>query len=239
MTNNRRTKSIFKILISQLSVALFVTLLALSILFYAEGYRFNYKNFKIFKTGVLAVSCYPKDATVKLNSRIKSDKTPYSVNLLPGYYNVELSKPGFVTWSQTVRVESEMVENFKSTVLFREKPEIATLTDQKLINSLDSPIDSLAIGNKSGIYHSDYEIWLNNDLVTRFSEPILKAIWYADKQHIVYQQGDQIRVIEITGTNDTLLVDLNSSTTTNFIINDKGDELFYKDGSEYKVATIR
>jgi len=239
MTNNRRTKSIFKILVSQLSVALFVTLLSVSILFYAEGYRFNYKNFKIFKTGVLAISCYPKDVTVKLNSRIKSDKTPYSANLLPGHYSIEISKSDFVTWSQTVRVESEMVENFKSTVLFREKPEIATLTDQKLINSLNSPIDSLAIGNKSGIYHSDYEIWLNNDLVTRFSEPILKAIWYADKQHIVYQQGDQIRVIEITGTNDTLLVDLNSSATTNFIINDKGDELFYKDGSDYKKAVIR
>lgn len=239
MTNNRRTKSIFKILVSQLSVALFVTLLALSILFYAEGYRFNYKNFKIFRTGVLAVSCYPKDATVKLNSRIKSDKTPYSVNLLPGYYNIELSKPGFVTWSQTVRVESEMVDNFKSTVLFKEKPEITTLTDQKLINSLNSPIDSLAIKNNSGLYHSDYEIWLGNNLVTRFSEPILKVIWYADKQHIVYQQGDQIRVIEITGTNDTLLVDLSSSAATNFIINDKGDQLFYKDGSDYKIATIR
>lgn len=226
-------------MVSQLSVALFVTLLSVSILFYAEGYRFNYKNFKIFKTGVLAISCYPKDVTVKLNSRIKSDKTPYSANLLPGHYSIEISKPGFVTWSQTVRVESEMVENFKSTVLFREKPEIATLTDQKLINSLNSPIDSLAIGNKSGIYHSDYEIWLDDNLVTRFSEPILKAIWYADKQHIIYQQGDQIRVIEITGTNDTLLVDLNNSTRTNFIINDKGDELFYKDGSDYKKAVIR
>ncbi|MCL5410830.1 MAG: PEGA domain-containing protein [Patescibacteria group bacterium] len=239
MTNNRRTKSIFKILASQLAVAAFVTIFSLSILFYAEGYRFNYKNFKISKIGVIAVTSFPKEATVKINNRVKAQKTPYSQNLSPDYYNLELSKTGYVTWNRTVLVQSEFVNNFKNVVLFKEKPETNKLTDQRIINQLNSPIDTLALKNNDSLYYSDYEIWVSGNLVTRFSEPITRVIWYSDKQHIIYQQGEEIRVIELTGTNDTPLAILSNTTPTSFIINDKGDQLYYRDGSQYKVSNIR
>ncbi len=239
MTNNRRTKSIFKIFASQLAVALFVAALSLSILFYAEGYRFNYKNLKVSKTGVIALNSFPREATIKVNDKIKAKKTPFSENLLSGYYNVEILKAGYFSWTQSVMVEPELVKNFKNIVLFKEKPEIRSLTDQKTIKELNSPIDTLAVRSSNGLFQSDYEIWVDGDLITRFSEPIYRAIWYTDKQHILYQQGQEIRVIESTGTNDTLLISLSESFPTSFFTNDKGDQLYYKDGSEYKVAAVR
>jgi hypothetical protein len=158
---------------------------------------------------------------------------------LPGYYNIEISKDGYTAWDQSVMVKSEFVENFKNVVLFKANPEIKTLTDQRLTNQLNSPIDTLAVKKSGDLYYSSYELWVSGDLVTRFSEPISKAIWYPDKEHIIYQQSKEIRIIELIGTNDTLLVTLGDSNSTNFIINDKGDQLFYKDGGEYKVANIR
>lgn len=239
MTNNRRTKSLFKILLSQLAVALFITLLALSILFYAEGYRINFKNFKIQKTGVLYVSTFPKNATVYINGREKTEKSPFSENLLPGYYNVDVLKEGYAGWSENVKIEAEMLSDFKNVVLFKSEPQIKTLTDQRMINALNSPVDTLAIRNNNGLIYSEYEIWLENQIVTRFSTPIDRVVWYPDEKHFVFQQSDEIRVIEISGKNDTLLVKLSSREPTNFSLNDKGTEIYYKDGEEYKIAAIR
>lgn len=239
--NNRRTKAIIKILASQLAVVLFVTALALFILFYAEGYRFNYKNLKISKTGVVSITSYPKDVIVIINGKIKDKKTPYSINLLPSRCDIKLTKDGYSVWEQSVLVQSGYVNSFKNIVLFKETPEIRTLTDQKTINQLNSPIDALAIKNDNGLYYSDYEIWVNGNLVTRFSEPISSAIWYPDKQHVIYLQKNQIRIIEITGKNDTLLINKvePGSFPTKYILNDKGDQLYYRDNGEYKTAIIR
>jgi hypothetical protein len=101
-------------------------------------------------------------------------------------------------------------------------------------------MDDLAQKNNSGLTNQGYEIWNNNTLITRFSEPVSKAIWYtSDQDHIVFQQGNEIRVIELSGSNDTLLVTLSSGNPASFILNDKGDRLYFKDGDSYKVAEIR
>jgi len=238
--NNRRTKFFFKILFGQLGVAFLVVLMALSVLFYAEGYRFNYRNFKISRTGVLYVSAFPKNATISLNGKVKSHKLPFSENLLPDRYVVLVAKDGYSPWMVYSKVESELVTSYKNVVLFKKNPEISELKDTRTINKLNSPIDELAIKNSHGLSSGSYEIWANDDLVTRFSEPISGAIWYtADNQHVLYQQKNQIRVIEVSGENDTLLVTLSDDSPTKFTLNDKGDELYYIDNGSYKTAAIR
>ncbi len=238
--NNRRTKLLFKILFGQLGVGLIVVVMALSILFYAQGYRFNYKNFKISRTGVLYVSTYPKNASISLNGKLETRKSPYSKNLLPARYVVSATLPGYSSWTKFVRIESELVSDYKNVVLFKTDPPVSTLSDARLIDRLNSPMDDLAQTKSSGLFNQGYEIWNNNTLVTRFSKPVYKAIWYtSDRDHIVFQQEDQIRVVELSGSNDTLLITLNSDKETNFFVNDKGEKLYFKDGDSYKVADIR
>lgn len=238
--NNRRTQLLFRILAGQLGVTILIVAMAFSILFYAEGYRFNYRNFKITRTGVLSVVAYPKNSTVTLNGKTVANKLPYSDNLLPSRYSVTVTKDGYSSWSAYSKIEPDLVTEYKNVVLFRKSPQISDLVDQRIKNLLNAPYDDLAIKNNHGLSYNAYEIWADESLVTRFSEPIYKAIWYtSDNDHVVYQQKNQIRAIEISGENDTLLVTLNSSDRTNFALNDKGDELYYIDKGLYKVAKIR
>lgn len=236
--NDRRTKLLPKIFLGQLSVALLITAMAMSILFYAEGYRFNIKNFKVYRTGILNVVSYPKSSTVRLNGKAKSENTPYSINLTPGYYSVDINKDGYLPWTMTAKVEEGLVNNYKNVVLIKEKIETSELNDQKKIDLVNLPDDIMA-QKKSSLAYNGYELWYEDKLITRFSELINKAIMYPDEEHIIFQQGDEIRLIEITGTNDTLLVKLENDNTTNFVTNSKGTELYYNDNGTYKIAVIR
>jgi hypothetical protein len=214
-------------------------LIGLSIIIYAHGYKINFKNFKIIKTGIINLSSDPKIADVYVDNKLVSQKTPYSDNYLPGYYQVEIKKDGFVSWHSRVRVAPEMVSSYKNVVLFKNNITPKELTNNKNIEQLSAPNDELVKNDSNSLSFNDFEIWEGNNLVARFSEPISKAIWYPDNFHIIYQQKNQIRIIENLGTNDTLLVTLSSSDPTNLIIDSKGTEIYYKDSGKYIMATIR
>lgn len=239
VTNDRRTRMFFKILINQCLVALLMILVATSVLFYARGYRFNYKNFKVVKTGIAYFSSLPKNVDVYIGSNKKSSKTPYTLNLTPGNYDASIKKEGYQVWTAHFRVQSEFVSEFENIVLFKDKIESVELTDQAKIDRLNSPTDILAVSRAQNLLYNGYEIWLDDVLITRFSEPIVKASWYPDSKHILYQQGDQIRVIESAGRNDCLLVTLSADEPSVFTTNARGDELYYTDDGKYMMAKIR
>jgi hypothetical protein len=132
-----------------------------------------------------------------------------------------------------------MVTDYRNIVMFKSKTQAALLTDQRKINLLNTPDDILAANAEKELSYSDYEIWVNDSLVTRFSKPIYKAIWYPDLFHIVYQQGDEIRVVEKSGFNETLLVKLNSPEQTPFVIGSHGDELYFFEDGKAMSASIR
>ena len=238
--NNKRTKRLPRIIVNQTLVGILMGLLAFSVLFFAEGYRFNATSMKVIKTGVLYLATDPKGATIYLNDKKLDDKTPRAQNLQSGNYYASVEMPGYKTWSSSFKISSGLVTQFDQIVLYKENPEVSNLSDQRKIDLLNSPVDSLASTNqKNSLIDNGYEIWQNNSLVTRFSTPITNVIWYSDMHHILFQQGKEIRVIENSGMNDTLLVTLSSDSQVHFTVNNRGDELYFLDGEQYKVAKIR
>lgn len=235
---NRRTKLLPKIIAGQTAVALLVAVIALSILFYAEGYRINLKSRKILKTGIVHLVSFPKKSDVYINGKLESKKTPFAKNLLPGNYSIDIKMDGYSTWSSNIKIESQFVKEFKNIILIKENIVAEPLADDKKINLLYIPSDVLANTN-GGLYFNEFEIWYNSSLVARFSEPVEKAIWYPDHEHIIYQQGDSIRIIDKNGRNDTKLVKLSSKVATKFTLNAKGDELYFIDNDQYFSAKIR
>lgn len=238
--NNKRTKRLPRIILNQFLVGLLMSAIAVLVLFFAEGYRFNIKNFRVIKTGVLFLSSEPKGAIIHLNRRKIDKTTPNAQNLKAGSYTATVEMPGYRTWTASFKAESGLVTQFDQIVLFKENPEVSNLSDQRKIDLLNSTIDYLASNSDKNILtENGYEIWQNNELVTRFSEAISSVAWYPDLKHALYQQGDEIRAIEISGINDTLLVKLSSTNSTKYTVNNRGDELYYLDGSQYKIAKIR
>lgn len=213
---------------------------ALFVLFFAQGYKLNIKNFKITKTGIIFLSTEQKGASVYINGTLQESKTPFAKNLTPGTYTASVTKAGYRDWYQSFKITPELVTSFDSIVLFKTNPEISTLTDERKINLLNSPIDYFAVSNNEKVLtHNDYEIWTNNTLITRFSSPIQSVSWYSDVEHILYQQGNEIKIMDITGANSCVLVKLESNSPENYITNSRGDELYFSDDGEYKMAKIK
>jgi len=237
--NDKRTKRLPQIITSQMVFTVVVVVLSLLIIAYGLGYRYDYKAFKVLKTGVLVVQGPPNDAQIHVNKTLgKVTQNKFSKSLAPGTYTVEVTKDGFVTWHETLRVESSSINLYDDVILFRSNPIISNLTDAKKITQLEAPEDILANTNNDFSVRG-YEIWIGDQLTTRLSTPVLRAIRYTDMSHVVYQQRDEIRIVENNGKNDTLLVKLTSPAATKFVIGARGTELYYIDGEINKMAVIR
>ena len=77
------------------------------IVLYTAGYRLNPTTWKVQHTGVIAISTLPRNATVSVNGALVSDRTPFvDQRLMPGEYDVLISKTGYQSWQQRVTVES-------------------------------------------------------------------------------------------------------------------------------------
>ncbi len=237
--NDRRTRLMPKIILGQLGVTLLIICIGLGIIFYAEGYRVDFATMKIVKTGVLYLEFEPHDVTINWDGQSRNESTSFVESLSPDFYSVSVTKTGFTPWDLQLQVLSQSVNDYSKIVLFRSSIPVVNLTDQNKIAILNAPTDVLASNAPDQLLFNAHEIWVGNQLVTRFAAPIQNAIWYPDLAHILYQQGKEIRVIEADGQNDTLLATLSSDKPTIFAVGNRGIELYFLDNGQYKMATIR
>jgi len=103
-----------------------------TVIFYSQGYRFDFETKKIIKTGGIAFRTKPKSCEVYLNDKL-TNKTDFIFgevfikNLLPKKYNIKIKKPGFSTWEKNLEIKEKMVTEAKNIILFPEKPNFSIL----------------------------------------------------------------------------------------------------------------
>jgi len=238
VSNNQRTKKLPKIILGQFSFAIVITIVAVSISYYAQGFRFDLKDLSLVRTGVLVLGFQPKDATVTVNQKVTdSSGGGLALNLSPGNYTVRIDKNKYASFDQSVKIEAESVSILDKIVLFLKEPVITELSDQSKIAMISAPSEDLAKSNS--ITTNNYEIWSGERLITRFATPIKRAIWYPDFRHIIFSQGREIRIISDDGKSDTLLVTLSMDQNSRFAINGRGDELYFEDQNKFYQAKIK
>lgn len=238
MSNQRRNR-IPQIVAGQLSVTLLIVIVSVILIFYAQGWRINLKNFKIYKTGLVYLMISPVPDKIFIENKEYKGKNEFYLNLVPGDYDIKVTKDGYVDWSKNIKIQEEIVTSEKNVVIFLEKPQISELTDQSKIDYLNSPDNALAENARNKLAYNKYEIWSDDKLVTRFSEPISNVVWYPDYEHILYQKNNHIGIIGKDGYNNINLVDLSSTTQTKFAIGGQGKELYFIDNGQYKKAIIQ
>jgi hypothetical protein len=100
-------------------------ILAPILLFYASGYRLDFKRYKILRTGTLFIEGKDvKKANLYINDKLIDqpfiEKT-FVYNLLPGDYNVKLSKEGYHDWEKKITVSSSLTTFVQDAVLFKKE----------------------------------------------------------------------------------------------------------------------
>ena len=125
----RATTTIFLIL------ALIATTLA--VIAFGRGYRFNPGQKNLSSTGLLVASSDPTGAQVWLDGNLKT-ATNNTLALSPGWYQVKITKEGFLSWEKKLRVQGEVVTETQ-TMLFPSTPSLSPLTTSGVIAPVLSP----------------------------------------------------------------------------------------------------
>jgi hypothetical protein len=125
----RKGKIPFPMLLLLRKVLFYILLLAYFILtpyilFYGLGYSVDPAEGEIYKTGLVSVMTEPKGATVFLEDKKYSGKTPAALRgLLPGQYNVRVAMKGHEPWQKTIEIIAEKATRLEPVVLLAKKPD--------------------------------------------------------------------------------------------------------------------
>ncbi len=103
-----------------MAVAIFLAL-SYIISLYAQGYRYNFSERRFVRTGAIYLKANT-DADVFLDNKLVGSTTfignSYLINnLLPGIYEVKLSKNNFSQWQKKILVEEGLVNEFSRALL--------------------------------------------------------------------------------------------------------------------------
>lgn len=231
-----KAKHIFAV-ISWLLFLLVIVVIAGYLILIANGYKINFKTFRIAKTGMISIKSNPSEVFVYINNQLKSNKTPYrEANLWPGRYDVKISKENYQDWQKSLEVEEGLIsaQEYIKLFLVSPKPLEVTEAEKSSFGQLlkEWPAKGLEIKNND-------EIWFNDILVTRFFKPVKVVSWYPDLRHIIFQLDNEIHIMDADGTNNIKLAQLSSSETSEFIPYNEGETLLYKDGETIKKIQIR
>jgi len=96
------------------------------VVFYSQGYRFNFENKKVAQTGAFYFKVLPKSSQIYLNGQLKKETdfifgSALIENLLPKTYNVQIKKEGYISWEKTLEIKEKQVTEAKNIVLIPEK----------------------------------------------------------------------------------------------------------------------
>ena len=95
------------------------------IVFYSEGYRFDFKTGKILETGGFFIKTYPGEANILINDKKESKTSNFSrtlliQNLTPKTYNLKIFKEGYLPWEKNLEIVEKKVSEIDIT-LFKTK----------------------------------------------------------------------------------------------------------------------
>ncbi len=138
-----------------LTVAVLLLAAALSAMFWARGFKFNFQERKLERTGLLIANSTPTGAEIFLDGRLTSATDTTIAYLEPKTYRIKISKDGFTAWEKDVEIKADLSTEIKA-LLFPLAPEIKPLTTTGATNPTLSPdgvkIVFAATGDRGGVY---------------------------------------------------------------------------------------
>ncbi|XOB41628.1 MAG: hypothetical protein ACKKMS_02820 [Candidatus Nealsonbacteria bacterium] len=117
-------------------ICLFLFLLiAPAVVFYSQGYRFDFEKKKVTQTGAFYFKVLPKSTQIYFGGKLKK-KTDFLFgstlieNLLPKTYNIQIKKEGYLAWEKTLEIKEKQVTEAKNIVLIPESLGFSVLSKE-------------------------------------------------------------------------------------------------------------
>ncbi len=123
------------------AIIMFIVLAGYAVM-YSTGYRFDFESATLKKTGVIAITTRPSGASVTINERRYTRKTPFTLrNALPGAYHIKLDLESYRVYEKDIEVLSNQVaEEHNIDLILKEIPKTVSAENVNALISLDSDI---------------------------------------------------------------------------------------------------
>ncbi|MBD3327709.1 hypothetical protein GF340_00210 [Candidatus Peregrinibacteria bacterium] len=110
-------KKVLRIVLQLLVAVLFIAVSAVALLF-AYGYKVDVEEGVVQKTSIIDVSWPVTEARVFLDDVLKGKVLPYQIKgVLPGTYELEVKKDGFLPWARKIKVVVDYVSIVRDVLL--------------------------------------------------------------------------------------------------------------------------
>lgn len=187
------------------------------LIFTANGYHLNTITLKLEKTGMVVVNGKISNIKAVLNNNEKIVNLPTRfTRLFPGPYTLSLQKDGYHGFQKSFQLAGGQAVVIDNLTLFLLNAKVISLNNDSQTLTQITRANSSQIGQFIVVNN---EIWQNNKLVTRFSQPVIAAIFDLNTNHYYVQLPDGIHAILSDGSNDVLLVKLDQTTPITMSIN--------------------
>ncbi|MDO8715901.1 MAG: PEGA domain-containing protein [Dehalococcoidales bacterium] len=186
-----------------ISIALILLLIATAAIFWARGFKPDFRKGTISRTGLIVASSVPTGAQVYLNDRLTSATDTNIAYLDPGGYKVKIAKDGYTTWEKQIEIKADLATEIK-VLLFPTAPQITPLTTTGAASPTLSPDSSKLVygvaGARGGAYllpmglgifpfRQDARLLSKNTAALDFSTA--KFTWDPDSKQIIATFIDQ------------------------------------------------
>lgn len=200
------------------------------IVLYTMGYRYDLKNHSLRQVGMIYIeNNYPADADIIIDYKYIANKSNQRINnLLPGEYNVIISKDKYLAWEKNVSVVSKYVTNIANVILFPANP------DDKIIISGEKIKDFTPSPNYENIaYLKDesiniYDLKKGANLKT-LEKTYINQIFSAND--ITIDDFHQIKWLD----ENTILINASGEEEEKYclVINTKNETIKYLKGADF------
>lgn len=211
-------------------------ILAPVLLFYASGYRLDFKRHQIIKTGTLFIEAKDiKKADLYINEKLYAEpfnEKMFIYNLLPGEYTIRLEKTGFHAWQKKAVINSSITSFIKDAILFKNEVPLQ-LVDGKIINFSISPdwqkiiyvivnepfdefyLYDIATSQKTFLYRTAYQ---ERPIDLAWAPSSKKILTHYDNNYVILdsQNNNNISVKAISDFNPANVIWDNESDNTLF-----------------------
>jgi len=175
-------------------------IIAVGIIFYANGWRWDFKQGRATKIGIIVLKATPKnDLKIYLDGQLQNrTKTPFRIAQVPGAYTLKVEKDGFLSWEKTIQVSEQITSLEENIILVPKDPKTTPLVENPITPQL-SPnqreiLYKKIVQGKEALYRraiknseeeNIYEpktgtigqfSWLNNDIVLAQNNQTLLVI---------------------------------------------------------------
>ncbi len=187
------------------TIGLALVLLAMGIgaIFYARGFKPNFKNGSIERTGLIVANSQPTGANVYIDGRLTNATNTNITYLEPKTYKIRIEKDGYTPWEKELEVKADLATEI-TALLFPLAPEIKPLTITGAANPTLSPDGSKIAygvsGERGGLYIIPMD---NNPLPFRQNNKLLaknapgvdysksRFIWDPESKELVARFEDE------------------------------------------------